>query len=185
MLPFGKGNWPARLLLVVQVLAGSVALIALLATLTLNPFLLLGFVFLQFLLPVAAVLAVVLGILAMRAVIVEEFQPGETIYRQGRAASHVFVVKRGTVELLVKQPDGSTQKLAEFGEGDHFGSAAVFGGARRVGTARAKTECEIYRIRPSQFFALVDQPGLERLIAQGIELRVNPEKLSTGTEPTK
>jgi hypothetical protein len=74
-----RGDWPSRLLWSAQVCIGLVALFGIAAVLTLNPYLLLGFAALQGLIVAGIILFVIVAILSQRAMVLEEFGPGEAI----------------------------------------------------------------------------------------------------------
>ena len=50
---------------------------------------------------------------------------GEAIVRQGDTGDCMYVVQRGTVEVVRETPEGEV-RLAVLGEGDVFGEMALF-----------------------------------------------------------
>ena len=187
MAPIGtliRGDWPARLLWIAQVLIGSVALAGIAAVATLNPYLLLGFGAVQILIVIGIILFVIVGILSQRAMVLEEFDPGEVVFRQGDPGRHVYVIKSGTVEVVSGKPDGADEVVDRLGPGDHFGDVALL--RRNLphhSTVRAATQAQIFRISPGSFVQLYmnlpemreylrekEEPHLRRLAA----LKKNP-----------
>ena len=73
-------------------------------------------------------------------------RPGEVIFREGEAASSVFVVLRGQVVLERKMADGSTDVLATCGPGEYFGELGPLLGFPRAATARAVVTSRLRRM---------------------------------------
>ena len=99
-----RGDWPARLLWAAQVCIGVVALFGLAAVITLNPFLLLGYAAVQGLIIFGIILFIIVAVLSQRAMVLEEFGPGEVIFHEGDPGRHVYVIKSGTVEVVAGGP---------------------------------------------------------------------------------
>ena len=155
------GDWRSRLIAVSQVLIGFVALLSILSMITLDPLLLLGFTAAQALILLGVVLFVVVAIFAQRTLVLEEFGPGEVIFRAGDHGLHVYVIKSGTVEVLAERPDGSQEVIRRLGSGDHFGEMALLQKAPRSATIRTVTPVEVFKMNPSNFMALYTSlPGL-------------------------
>lgn len=79
----------------------------------------------------------------------EEFGPGEVIFREGDQGRHVYVIKSGTVEVLVKRPDGSQEVIRRLGSGDHFGEMALLRKAPRSATVRTVTPVQVFKMAPA------------------------------------
>lgn len=163
LLPgLGAGDWRSRLIAVSQVAIGFVAVLTILAMVTRNPLLLLGFTAAQGLIFLGVILFVIVAIFAQRTLVLEEFGPGEEIFREGDQGRHVYVIKSGTVEVLVKRPDGSQEVIRRLGSGDHFGEMALLRKAPRSATIRTVTPVEVFKMSPSNFMALYTSlPGLK------------------------
>lgn len=71
------------------------------------------------------------------------FSAGEVIFRQGYPGDHAYIIKRGEVEIVLENVDGSEEIVATLGEGEMFGEMAVMDDAPRSATARAKTDCAL------------------------------------------
>jgi len=150
-----RGDWPARLLAAAQVIIAFVALMGIAAVATLNPYLLLGFGAVQALIVVGVVLFVIVAMLSQRAMVLEEFGAGQVIFREGDPGRHVYVIKSGTVEVVSRGPEGSTEVVDRLGPGDHFGDVALL--RRNLphrATVRTVTEAHIFRISPGAFAQL-------------------------------
>jgi CRP/FNR family transcriptional regulator, cyclic AMP receptor protein len=150
-----RGDWPARLLAAAQILIGFVALMGIAAVATLNPYILLGFGAVQALIVLGVVLFVVVAMLSQRAMVLEEFRAGQVVFREGDPGRHVYVIKSGTVEVVSRGPDGSTEVVDRLGPGDHFGDVALL--RRNLphrATVRTVTDAHIFRISPGAFAQL-------------------------------
>ena len=157
----GKGDWRSKLVAISQLTIGFVALLGVLAMLTRDPVLLLGFTAAQGLILFGVVLYVVVVIFAQRTMVLEEFGPGEVIFSQGDQGRHVYVIQSGTVEVLAKHPDGSQEVIRRLGSGDHFGEMALLRRAPRSATVRTVTPVQVFKMNPSNFMALYTSlPGL-------------------------
>ena len=149
-----RGDWRSRLILIAQIAVGLIAALAGLATLTSSPLLLLAFSFGQPLAIVGIVLFVIVAIFAQRTMVLEEFKPGEVIFREGDIGREVYVIKSGAIEVLMRQPDGSEQVIKRLGSGDHFGEMALLRRAPRNATVRATTAAEVFKVSAGNFMAL-------------------------------
>ncbi|MEX0660052.1 MAG: FAD-dependent oxidoreductase [Egibacteraceae bacterium] len=73
----------------------------------------------------------------------ELYEPGQVIVRQGDVGRRMHLVSRGEVEVVHQHEDGSEERLATLGAGDHFGEVSVFQGVRRTATVRAVSRVEL------------------------------------------
>ncbi len=150
-----RGDWPARMLAAAQILIGFVALMGIAAVATLNPYLLLGFGAVQVLIVVGVVIFVIVAMLSQRAMVLEQFGPGQVIFKEGDPGRHVYVIKSGTVEVVSRGPDGAAEVVDRLGPGDHFGDVALL--RRNLphrATVRTVTEAHVFRISPGAFVQL-------------------------------
>jgi small-conductance mechanosensitive channel len=85
---------------------------------------------------------------------VREYGAGETIVRQGDEGDSFYIIRRGTVEVLVHTADGSMRHVAEMRPPSFVGEAALMTGQPRNATNRAKTDVELIEI---------DREGFTRL----------------------
>jgi len=86
-----------------------------------------------------------------------EFRPGETIFSQGDACSHVMYIHKGGVKLSVRSKAGREAVVAILGPADFFGEGCLAGQPVRMGSATA--------IAPTTIL-LVDKPRMVRLLHQ-------------------
>lgn len=78
------------------------------------------------------------------------FEPGETIFGEGDAADHFYIIAKGEVELLV-----GDRVVATEGEGGMFGEMALISETVRSATARAKVACKLEAIDYAGFLSLI------------------------------
>lgn len=80
----------------------------------------------------------------------EEYEPGQTIIRQGDRADYVYNMSSGVAEVIVDNVD-----VASIGPGEIFGALAALTGKNRSATVRAKTHCSIVKVPREQFTELI------------------------------
>ena len=172
------GDWRSRLLGLAQLCVGGMALISLLAMITKGPFLLVGFSLLQWLLLVGVILFAIVAVFSQRTMVLEQYGPGEVIFREGDEGRHVYVIKSGTVEVLQKGPDRTDQVVARLQSGDHFGEIALIQRAPRTATIRTASAVHVYRMNPNSFVALYTHlPGFRDHFQQVMESRLKDHEL--------
>jgi CRP-like cAMP-binding protein len=168
-----QGDWRGKLLLVAQVVIGLVALLAVIAMATQQPLLLLGFASAQGLIIIGIVLFAIVAIASQRSLIEEHFRAGDVIFREGDTGRDVYVLKSGNVEVLMRRPDGTQEKIKTLGPGDHFGEMALLGNAPRNATIRAVDGVTVYRMGRNSFAALyTNLPGMKEHFNKAVEDRL-------------
>ncbi len=149
-----RGDWVDHVITVAQISVGLVAVLGIAGWLSLNPFLLLSFIFAQPLIALGIALFIFGAFFFERAFMFEAFDPGEIIYTQGSPARSIWLIKSGTVEAVVRRSDGKQASVATFGPGQYLGYAALAPHIPHMFTAKAQTSVEIIRIRPSDFLTI-------------------------------
>ena len=176
------GDWRAKLLVAAQICVAFVAIVAVISMVTLNPFWLLGFTAVQGLLVLGLALFVVVVIFAQRAMIQEEYDPNEIIFREGELGRHLYVIKSGRVEVLAPGAGGALTKLKELGPGDHFGEMALLGNHPRNATVRTLTPVVLFKMDRGSFAALYTSlPGVQTHFNQVLESRLKELRGPAGT----
>lgn len=174
-----RGDWPARLLGLSQILIAFVAICGIAAVVTLNPYLLLGFAAVQALIVIGITLFVIVALLSQRPMVLEEFDAGDVIFREGDPGRHVYVVRSGTIEVASTRPDGLLEVVDQLGPGDHFGDLALL--RRNLPhrfTVRAVTPAQVFKLSPGsliqlytnlpelrEYFRQKEEPHLRKLMA--------------------
>jgi hypothetical protein len=167
------GDWRAKLIIAAQICVAFVAVVAVTSMLTLNPFWLLGFTVVQGLLLLGLALYVIVVIFAQRALIEEEFDANEVIFREGELGRHLYVIKTGRVEVLTTAADGALTRIKELGVGDHFGEMALLGNHPRNATVRTLTRAVLLKMDRGSFAALYTSlPGVQSHFNQVLEARL-------------
>lgn len=77
-------------------------------------------------------------------------QKDTVIFKQGMMGSYFYILKQGTVELLINE-----KVLKNLNEGENFGELALLYGAPRSGTIIAKTDCFIWVMERKNFRKIV------------------------------
>lgn len=83
---------------------------------------------------------------------IEEFQPGETIFKQGEPGDQMYIVFKGKVDLKVND-----QTIYSAGEGEFFGEMALIDAKSRSATAVAGEYCRLVSVGEKQFLFLVQK----------------------------
>ena len=97
------------------------------------------------------------------------YAPGEVIIRAGEVGSELFVVERGSVEVLARRKDGPEARVAALGAGQFFGEAALLADELRSATVRASSECQLLVIHAAALRAAVE---LDRSVADRLSSRL-------------
>jgi CRP/FNR family cyclic AMP-dependent transcriptional regulator len=84
------------------------------------------------------------------------YPAGEFIFREGDAPSDIYIVRRGSVELVL-DADGSRLAEAAFGVGMCFGETAVVGIAPHTASALAREDTELIVLPREALFALWEE----------------------------
>lgn len=101
------------------------------------------------------------------------FAPGEVIIRQGDSGDELFVLERGTVEVLAARGCETPARVAELGPGQFFGEAALLRGEQRTASVIAVTECELLIISSRAFRSAAElDPSLESRLAERLASRL-------------
>jgi len=149
-----RGDWVDNVITVAQLAVGVVAIVGIAGWLTLNPFLLLSFIFLQPLIALGIALFIFAAFFFERAFMFEAFDPGEIIYRQGSPSRSIWLIRSGSVELVVRRSDGKEASVAVLGQGEYLGFTALAPHLTHQFTARTQTATEVIRIRASDFVSI-------------------------------
>ncbi|MCL4487263.1 MAG: ATP-binding cassette domain-containing protein [Chloroflexi bacterium] len=89
----------------------------------------------------------------------ENYAPGAAILRQGDVVDRFHVILKGTVEIVIRQQDGTEKIVATMANGDYFGEIELLSGGTSVATARASANSpvEVLRFDRSTFQGMLDQ----------------------------
>jgi putative ABC transport system ATP-binding protein len=84
----------------------------------------------------------------------EKFPTGAVITRQGDPGDKFYVIRSGSVDIMVDSGAGPKQ-VAGLRKGDFFGEAALLTGAPRNATVVAKESLEVYSLGNDDFQAVI------------------------------
>jgi putative ABC transport system ATP-binding protein len=84
----------------------------------------------------------------------ERFAAGAVVMRQGDPGDKFYVIRSGSVDILVDSGAGPRQ-VATLGKGDFFGEAALMTGEPRNATVVAKDDLEVYSLGKEDFQAVI------------------------------
>ncbi len=87
---------------------------------------------------------------------VEEAQPEDLVIRQGDPGELFYLIRSGRVDVVVEE-NGEKRKVAELGEGQYFGEAALLRDEPRNATIVARTKCLFYTLGKVDFKQVLDR----------------------------
>jgi SulP family sulfate permease len=99
---------------------------------------------------------------------------GGDVFRHGARGDELFLIRRGTVRILLPAPDGSSHHLATFGRGDFFGEMSFLDRHARSADAVALSDTDLYVLSRARFDELAEEhkrlaiqllTGLARVLA--------------------
>ncbi len=103
---------------------------------------------------IGIVLFLFVPVFAQRALVEEQFGPGEVIFNEGEEGRHVYVIKSGRVEVIRKKKGGGPDLMKVLGPGDHFGELALLGKTPRTATIRTLEDTTVFKMGRGHFAAL-------------------------------
>ena len=111
--------------------------------------------------------------LLIPSVQVHQFGAGEILMRQGEPGETMYVIRRGTVEVLAHGADGSDRHIANLGSSHVIGEAALLTGEPRNATIRALTDVEVIEVSREGFTHLFKQnPNTAKAISEIVSTRL-------------
>lgn len=105
---------------------------------------------------------------------IQTFNTGDTVFSQGGAGSHMYVVLSGVVEIR-RESEGSMCTFASLGPGELFGEMAIVDSGVRMATAAAtQDDTRLVVIDQARFVYLTSQQpafalSVMRVMAQRIQ----------------
>ena len=84
-----------------------------------------------------------------------QYLPGDVIFRQGDACTHVMYIQSGAVKLSVLSKAGREAVVAMLGPGDFFGEGCLAGQRVRMGSATATAPSAILQVRRERMARLL------------------------------
>lgn len=76
---------------------------------------------------------------------------GEEVFTVGDSGDEIFLIRRGSVRILLPLKSGKYHLLATISRGDYFGEMAFLDYQKRSANAVAKTDCQLYALSRKKF----------------------------------
>ena len=108
-----------------------------------------------------------------------ELEEGSVIFEEGNHGDSMYIINQGQVEV-----HKSTKTLALLGEKEVFGELSLIDAEKRSASAKAHTDCHLFKIEQEAFFELLDsRPEIARGLLKMLckRLRVLNEKFDKQT----
>lgn len=86
---------------------------------------------------------------------VQNFQKGDFILREGQSGGSLHILIAGKAEVVKSVRGSKGKSLARLGRGSVFGEMSVFDGAPYSASVRASDHCDVHIIRGSDFKAFL------------------------------
>lgn len=87
----------------------------------------------------------------------KSYRDGEYIFRAGDTGDELFLIRRGSVRIMLTLADSSRYHVATFGRADFFGELAFLDRGIRSADAIAAKQAEIYIISRSRFDKVAEE----------------------------
>ncbi|MBE0620089.1 MAG: SLC26A/SulP transporter family protein [Burkholderiales bacterium] len=85
------------------------------------------------------------------------FKTGEKIFGRGEAGDELFLIRKGSVRIMLPLEGGQSHHVSSFGRGDFFGEMAFLDGAARSADAIAFTDVDLFVLSRKTFDAFADE----------------------------
>ena len=93
------------------------------------------------------------------------YETGQKVFRHGDQGDEIYLIRRGTVRIVLPLTGGRQHHLVTFGRGDFFGDMAFIDHAVRSADAMACALTDIYIISRARFDKVaVDHPFLDKKV---------------------
>jgi sulfate permease, SulP family len=85
------------------------------------------------------------------------FKAGERIFARGDAGDELFLIRKGSVRIMLTLAGGQTHHVSSFGRGDFFGEMAFLDGEARSADAVAFTDLDLFVLSRKTFDSFADE----------------------------
>jgi potassium efflux system protein len=111
------------------------------------------------------------------------FGRGEQIIRQGDTGDSMFILSRGTAEVLAEK-EGRSWPVATLNAGDCFGEISLLTGEQRSATVIAKSDCEVVEIEKQTIGLLLrEHPELADSLSETVVARRSATAMQLANTP--
>lgn len=86
----------------------------------------------------------------------KSFKAGEMIFKRGEEGAHLFLIRRGSVRIMLPLKARAEHHVATFSRGDFFGEVSFLDGGSRSADALAFTDTDVFELSRQQFDAFSD-----------------------------
>jgi len=84
------------------------------------------------------------------------FKPGEKILSRGQTGDELFLIRKGSVRVMLPLEDGKSIHISSMGRGDFFGEMAFLDGTHRSAETSAFDQVELFVLSRKTFDAFAD-----------------------------
>ena len=88
------------------------------------------------------------------------YRAGERIFARGDGGDEIYLIRRGSVRIMLPFDQARGRHLASFGRGGFFGEMAFLDHQPRSADAIAFTDCELYALSRQRFDVLIEHHKL-------------------------
>lgn len=88
------------------------------------------------------------------------YKAGEKIYSVGDRGDRLFLIRRGTVQMMLPSEGTTGHHLATYGRGDFFGGLSFLDGQPRGNEAISQTDTDLYMLKREAFDKLKEEHRL-------------------------
>jgi small-conductance mechanosensitive channel/CRP-like cAMP-binding protein len=107
------------------------------------------------------------------------YAAGEAVIVEGESGNELFIIERGSVQVLVSRDDGPKAPVASLNAGHFFGEAALLREEKRSATVVAVTECELLVISANAFRAAAElDPSIAERLTQKLASRLTELRMA-------
>ncbi|MDP2793083.1 MAG: SLC26A/SulP transporter family protein [Sulfurisoma sp.] len=85
------------------------------------------------------------------------YKAGDKIFARGDAGDELFLIRRGSVRIMLPLGDRQARHISTFGRGDFFGEMAFLDGAARSADAVAFTDVDLFVLSRKTFDAFAEE----------------------------
>ncbi len=92
---------------------------------------------------------------------VSSLDPGQTLFHEGEAGDHLYIIAFGRMSIVIRLPDGAEHEITQVGAGDFFGEMSIFDDAPRSATCRALEKSSLRGLSKDDFSDIIhDHPAI-------------------------